>query len=171
MDTSSGRQLRRVIGFLIIAIMVASAFALGMRYQQVCFIPKPTKPLIETVTILQPVETIKETVKYVEYPVQVPVEIVKEVEKRQTLRHFDNVTELREWLAQDKVDRMLLSGYDCDDFAYKLQQHGARDGYYISTEIVGSGYFKHMINSVLIGNDIWFIEPQDDKFWLAMPRD
>lgn len=100
------------------------------------------------------------------------------------LREFTSLQELEDWLEQDKTDATLyftgemdLSnphskyGYDCDDFAYCLQKSALAQGYLMSTEIIVKNGEQHMINSTIIGNKIYFIEPRTDEVWLGAYRD
>lgn len=87
---------------------------------------------------------------------------------------FASVDELKAWLAQDDTDSTLyiygsgcISEYDCDDYAIALVRNALADGYSVSLQIEG----KHMLNSTIIGNEIYFIEPQTDKVWLWGYRD
>lgn len=87
---------------------------------------------------------------------------------------FGSVGELKAWLAQDDADSTLYiygSGcileYDCDDYAVALARNALADGYDVSLQIEGT----HMLNSTIIGNNIYFIEPQNDKVWLWGHRD
>ena len=119
-------------------------------------------PNIEIVTEYAEVEKVVE--REVEVIVEVPIE----------LRDFESVEELREWLgeechfiifgAKDKV-------YDCDNHSLWLQKKGLKDGYLVNYEAIMpdeyNKYFKnmeidglHAINSVIIGNDFYYIEPQ-----------
>lgn len=89
-------------------------------------------------------------------------------------RQFKSLDELKAWLAQDDTDSTFyvfgsacLSNYDCDDYAMALVYNALADGYLISTQIVGD----HMLNCAVIGNEIYFIEPQTDEVWLWGHRD
>jgi len=89
-------------------------------------------------------------------------------------REFESLDELNAWLAKDDTDSTLyifgsgcLVNYDCDDYATALVQNALLDGYSVSAQIVGN----HMLNSTIIGNKIYFIEPQNDKVWFWGYRD
>jgi len=89
-------------------------------------------------------------------------------------REFESVDELKAWLAEDDTDSTLyifgkgcLGCYDCDDYATALVYNALYDGYSVSTQIVGN----HMLNSTIIGNEIYLIEPQNDEVWLWKYRD
>jgi hypothetical protein len=89
-------------------------------------------------------------------------------------REFVSLDELKAWLAKDNTGSTLhivvvgsLAGYDCDDYATALVQNALSSGFSISTQIVGD----HMLNSTIIGNEIYYIEPQNNKVWLWGYRD
>ena len=89
-------------------------------------------------------------------------------------KEFESVEALKAWLAEDDSDSTLyifgsgsLSNYDCDDYATALVYNALCDGYLVSLQIESN----HMLNSTVIGNDIYFIEPQNDEVWLWGHRD
>jgi len=89
-------------------------------------------------------------------------------------REFESLDELNAWLAKDDTDSTIyifgsgcLANYDCDDYATALVQNALLDGYSVSAQIEGN----HMLNSTIIGNKIYFIEPQNDKVWFWGYRD
>jgi len=89
-------------------------------------------------------------------------------------REFESLDELKAWLAKDDTDKTIyifgsgcLGAYDCDDYAVALVYNAFLDGYSISLQVEGN----HMLNSTIIGDRIYFIEPQNDKVWLWGDRD
>ena len=73
----------------------------------------------------------------------------------------------------DKETGQRIKRFDCEDYAIRLQEKALRDGYIISFEVIRSveynGLFKqkripngaiHAINSVILGNEVYYIEPQ-----------
>ena len=89
-------------------------------------------------------------------------------------REFKSVDELKAWLDQDATDNTLyifgdgcISNYDCDDYAVALERNALRDGYSVSLQIEDN----HVLNSTIIGNKIYFIEPQSDEVWFWEYRD
>jgi len=111
--------------------------------------------------------------------------VIKEVvvEKPVELREFTSLEELKTWLAEDDTDRYihLFAGedsvcrqsdkYDCDDYAYQLQRRAAKSGFLMSVTIIEKQGKPHMINLTCIGNDIYYIEPQEDKVWFYCHKD
>jgi hypothetical protein len=89
-------------------------------------------------------------------------------------KEFESLDTLKAWLAQDDTDHAIyifgsgcLTNYDCDDYAVALAYNALQDGYSVSTEIAGD----HIMNSTIIGNEIYLIEPQTDEAWLWGKRD
>ena len=76
------------------------------------------------------------------------------------LRQFTSVEELEAWLTGNDIDKReyIEFTYDCDDFAQDLMIAALEDGYLVSTEL----WSCHMLNSTIIGNDIYTIEPMTD---------
>jgi len=140
---------------------------------------KPVVRIVETI-IYKPVEKIIETVVYE------PVEkvIVEHVETTKPLREFQSLEELEQWLVNievldirfdvvDKETSERIEKFDCEDYAIRLQEKALRDGYTISFEVIHSAEYNalfkqkrmpsdtiHAINSVILGNEIYYIEPQ-----------
>lgn len=75
-------------------------------------------------------------------------------------RQFTSVEELEAWLTDNDIDKReyVEFTYDCDDFARDLMIAALEDGYLVSTEL----WSCHMLNSTIIGNDIYTIEPMTD---------
>ena len=106
-------------------------------------------------------------------------DVIKEVmvEKPIEWCEFTSLAELKTWLAEDNTDKYvyLFAGedgvarqsheYDCDDYAIQLQRRAAESGFLMSVTIIEKKGRPHMINLVLIGNDIYYIEPQTDEVW------
>ena len=89
-------------------------------------------------------------------------------------KEFESLDALKAWLAQDDTDHAIyifgsgcLINYDCDDYAVALVYNALQAGYSVSTEIAGD----HMMNSTIIGNEIYMIEPQTDEVQLWGKRD
>jgi hypothetical protein len=112
-------------------------------------------------------------------------EVIKEivVEKPVTLGPFSSLDELNAWLATDDTNEYIhLSAgnngvcqpsdrFDCDDYAFQLQQRAANSGFLISATIIKRLGKSHMINLACIGDDIYYIEPQSDEVWFFCKRD
>ena len=130
-------------------------------------IPTVEARLIETHTVVYVEEAVVEK-EYVNVIRHIPVEF----------RNFTNRTELQQWLEErnqltsihfERKDTVI----DCDDFAIELQKKALADGFILSFEIInGSEYNElfstslparqslHAINLSIIGNDVYYIEPQ-----------
>ena len=85
------------------------------------------------------------------------------------LRGFTSVGQLEAWLAADDTDEQIYveETHDCDDFAIDLQKAGIADGYLINLEFIVTEDVGHVCNAVIIGNEVYFIEPQSDEVWLV----
>jgi hypothetical protein len=79
-------------------------------------------------------------------------------------KNFPSLEALQDWLAEDDTDsREYIEGeFDCDDFALMLQQHAFDDGYKIDIQYSDNDDL-HAMNSTIIGNYFYFIEPQNDE--------
>ena len=124
---------------------------------------------------LEELEARPPEVKYVE----VEIEIVKEVPIE--LKYFASTDELEAFLAESDVDHTLYGrdgvldflNYDCEDYAIALRNDANSKGYYMNIQIVrnykrpdtGEYLPFHALNSIIIGNEIYYIEPQTDGYW------
>lgn len=102
--------------------------------------------------------------------------IEKIVYEKYPVRNFKDLAEFAKWV-QDKMVRIwLISGEeaDCDDYAEHLQSEALKEGYMVSCQVVYNGMLGtrqvsdspglHMGNLVIIGNDIYWVEPQSSAF-------
>ena len=102
------------------------------------------------------------------------------IESPRILRYFQDLKELEQWLEKmeslDIISNMAVQeiekSLDCDDYALKLQEKALGAGYMMSFEIIHSGEYSelfkkgqipdgtiHAINLVIIGNEVYYIEP------------
>lgn len=79
-------------------------------------------------------------------------------------KNFPSLEALQDWLAEDDTDshEYIEGEFDCDDFALMLQQHAFEDGYKIDMQYSDNDDL-HAMNSTIIGNYFYFIEPQNDE--------
>ena len=159
---------------LIIAIAISFMvfYCLGAFIGKATFEPKvitQTETLVQTVTEYQTVEKIV----YVDKPVVEYVDKIIEVAKE--LRNFSSLQELEQWLNKGKSTiQFKQPDFDCDDFAFQLQDRALNDGYKLNVELIQSSEYNrlfkkaklrpnkiHAINSALIGNKAYYIEPQN----------
>ena len=167
-----------LIGFAFCAMCSCFSYVYGQETfkPQVEYIEVPVVHSVNHY-IVEEKEVIVEQEVIVEKEVVVEKEVI--VEKPVELREFASLKELKEWLRSDNTDRVhLIFGnegtrvnpdFDCDDYAYTLQKAAEKDGYLISIQV--DTMKRHGLNNTFIGNDIYFIEPQTDKVWLAYYRD
>lgn len=110
---------------------------------------------------------------------------IVEVEKRvpQTLREFENLAQLIEWLEKNTLPMVILfdkdgridfhnpkltSSYDCDHYAEALQRKALQQGFLMSQQVLLNGTLcgikvsrytePHMGNLTVIGNDVYYVE-------------
>ena len=129
------------------------------------------------------------TVQYVDRPVHT-VEYIERVKKVPIeLRNFSDLEELKQWLGDKKnVTTVRFQSpdtiVDCDDYALDLQHKALADGYIMSFEVIGESEYNalfktplppsqslHAINLAIIGNNVYYIEPQTDEVVFAAHLD
>ncbi len=159
-------KLLNFIIIWVITVFATIAFTTSVIEPQVVtkYVELPRE--IEIVEVKTPYTVFQEVPIYVELIVEVPVEIIKEVPIE--LREFESLEILEEWYKDnqvplrftDKVDfnnPEYKTGLDCDDYATYLRDKAHAQGYLMSLQIVEDG--THMIDMVMIGNDIFYLEP------------
>jgi len=105
--------------------------------------------------------------EFIEYPVYIEVE--KEVP--QLMRHFGNMTELKDWLDSKPIIVPSWESGDCEDFARMLQEEAYEDGYYLSvTWAKGSGKM-HCDCLAFVGDLLVEFEPQNHKIVYTISQD
>ncbi len=136
---------------------------------------------VEVVRLVDnPIVEIREIIVEREVVREVIVEQEVIVERIISLREFASLEELEEWLANDTTSALHFIGGengltpdpeydDCDDYAYALQKAAEKDGFRLSVQV--DVLKQHALNSVFIGNDVYFIEPQTDEVWQEAYRD
>ncbi|MBA7660519.1 hypothetical protein ES703_68521 [subsurface metagenome] len=125
---------------------------------------------------------------------QVEKPVVKEVEVSRPLLQFESIADLKQWLSNVNLieigfsvidqNNNNITKFDCDDYARRLQDRALQDGYMISFEVIRhaeyNSLFKekkipigaiHAINSVIIGNGVYYIEPQTQETVLVANLD
>jgi len=109
-----------------------------------------------------------------------------ELSENGKLRYFESTDELKAFLEESDVDHhiYITAGqdwrtYDCDDYAKALRDDAHAKGFHMNIqavwqytrpdtgELAGSYNEGHALNSTIIDNEMYFIEPQTDDFWLA----
>ena len=127
-------------------------------------------PSVEVVETVVEKKIIKEVpfIEYIEIEKEVPVE----------LKPFESEAELAAWLDTDRTNELpyIKDLFECENFALTLINHALKDGHHLSFQVLKnytrpdtSEFTKgpHAVNSAIIGNDIYFIDPQTDEFWVA----
>ena len=78
-------------------------------------------------------------------------------------RHFSSVQELTDWLDEDDTDTA-YQGEGTNRLCYILQVRAMRDGYLMSAILLTSG---EGLDAVVIGDEYWFVNPEDDDTQFA----
>lgn len=110
-----------------------------------------------------------------------------ELKENGKLRYFESTDELKAFLEESDVDQRIyiaaeqdFRNYDCEDFAIALRDAALSKGFHMNIQalwryrrpdtgelITTGGSEGHALNSAIINNELYFIEPQTDAFWLA----
>jgi len=139
------------------------------------------RTVVEVVKVPEPYVVEKVVIEVVTVNQTIEKEIIKEVIKyrdRTDWRYFESLTEFTAWVDDKLVVLFPINGdtktADCDDYAERLQREAYKDGYFISVQIVETGRIMgkvvsdneglHMGNLVMIGNGVYYVEPQPEKF-------
>ena len=102
------------------------------------------------------------------------------------LRYFESTDELEAFLEESDVDHHIYvtagqdwRTYDCEDYAKALRGDANSSGFHMNIqavwryrrpdtgELMGRYNEGYALNSIIIGNEMYFIEPQTDDYWLA----
>ena len=173
---------------IIISIGVLSlAFCAG-----VWFCPVTSES--QAITVIKPTVECQlvesHTVQYVDRPVTAVnnVERVREIPVE--LRNFNDLDELKQWLAEVAMNTNTVffqrpdAPVDCDDYALDLQCKALADGYILSFQVVSRSEYNavfqgelppgqslHAINLAIIGNNVYYVEPQTGEIAFAVYLD
>jgi hypothetical protein len=145
--------------------------------------------------IEKPVYIEAEVIKEVEKPVYLDREVIEEVEIEVPvqLEDWESSDELKAFLAGDDTDKHIILSADengvikfngqCEDFAFQLRDRAMAQGKYLSVislnpheylkwygKSVGSLEY-HAICMARIGDELWYVEPSNDRYWLALHLD
>ena len=155
--------------------LFALAFFIGAYVGQATFEPQTITVVKHSTKVeYQPIESTTVEYKYIETPVE--------------LRNFDSLDELEQWLNNANIAVLRFqttdTKMDCDDYALDLQQKAMSDGYIMSFEVIHPDEYNklfetgklppnslHAINSVVIGNNVYYIEPQTRETVFVAPLD
>lgn len=114
--------------------------------------------------------------EYHEQTIVKQVDVAAPVYVNNQWQEFPDLATLTQW-ANDHLVNLWFVGdtvADCDDYAARLQLEAYKDGYIMSVQLVQDGKLfgknisnyteAHMGNLVMVGNDIYFVEPQPKYF-------
>ena len=171
---------------IVIAVVIASGagFFTGGYANETLMEPEVIEMPVEVVKWKEPEKEViyldaEPIIETVELPVEIPIK----------LRNFENTEELESWLEDNYIDHAdmgYISGkpFDCDDYALRLIKDARRDGYEMYLQVLMPRYRRpdnnklvthskeaHAVCSVIIGDNLYFIEPQTDEYWLAAKVD
>jgi hypothetical protein len=141
-------------------------------------VEKPV-PTVTTIEVDRPVYIEKE----VEVPREVPV----------ALQDWDSPQQLADFLKNDDTNQHIILRADshgavslngqCEDLALQLRDRAMAAGRYLSIQVLNPKEYEkwygtpvrsdvyHAICMARIGNEFWYIEPSNDKYWLALYLD
>lgn len=90
-----------------------------------------------------------------------------------TITEFASLDELKQFLKynDENTKQYVASTHDCDDFAIELQRAALswNGGRIINAQLVNE--CTHMLNTAVIGNSVYKIEPQTDEITLMCNLD
>lgn len=156
---------------------------------------KWTRYVMEQVRVEVPVEvTVEKEVHVVkEVPVTTRVEVSVTKEVATSLSDWSSPAELKEFLAQDDTNEHVFLKANaagdvklvdqCEDYALQLRDRAMERNRFMSIIALSPDeYLKwygksmaagsyHAICMARIGNEFWYIEPTNDKAWLALYLD
>ena len=86
-------------------------------------------------------------------------------------REFKDTREAMAFLRSLELEQLVQPNWDCDDPAYYFWTKAIDAGYYTSFQVDKLNGQNHALNSIIIGNNIYFIEPLQLKMWLKAVQD
>lgn len=148
----------------------------------------------ETIAVIEPTVECQlvgsHTVQYVDRPVAVVNNIERVQRIPVELRNFNSLEELKQWLAAVAMNITTIffqrpdAPVDCDDYALDLQRKALADGYILSFQIISRSEYNavfqgelppgqslHAINLAIIGNNVYYIEPQTGEITFVIYLD
>lgn len=135
------------------------------------------------IIVREPYPVTQEVLVYVDRVKEVEVE--KEIVRWRNIypRAFESLEHFKEWYKAQEFHPMLPSPaytVDCDDYAERVQWTALQQGYSVSLHLGPLAYWyptetykSHMFNMVIIGNDMYFLEPEPGRFriWKVGEKD
>ena len=184
-------QLFLGVAFKVLALIGALtlAFYVGTSFGSSALEP-PTIEVKSTELSVECQLVERHTVQYIERPVTV-VNNIERVHRIPTeLRNFNDLEELKQWLATVDTDTATVYfqlpdvPVDCDDYALALQSKALADGYILSFAVISRNEYDavfqselppsrslHAINLAVTGNSAYYIEPQTGEIAFAVQLD
>ena len=166
--------------YLIVFLLASAIVAFSVFYPMNAG-AKEYSPLIEYVNITHTEYTIVERVEYVQPK---PFVSVDELDRFLISDNTNLGLEIKQTvILKANSDGTIDFGGQCEDYALQLRRRAAAIGKHIDTEILmPDEYYKyyhksiaqntsHMINKAIIGNYVYYIEPQSDRCWIGARLD
>ena len=144
-------MLKEVITVTLMVVIAVLFYMAGLQAAPIKYVWQ-VKYLTNTVYITKPIESVRVVVR----------EVVKTVyADRDEFREFEDIEDLRFWLNRTGINQReyIPDEYDCEDFAIDLAKMALKDGYWVG--LVDDG--EHIYNFTIIGNRIYWIEPQSNQ--------
>ena len=149
-------------------------------------VPEPVYIEVEKIIpVVTPIEIDRPV--YIEKEIEVPQEVPV------TLKDWESPEQLADFLKNDDTDRYVFLRADgsggisfngqCEDIALQLRDRAMAIGRYLSIQVLDAKEYEkwyglpvrsdiyHAICMARIGNEFWYIEPSNDKRWLALYLD
>ena len=176
-----GKEMKTIFTALVLGIL-AYGIAIGV-VNALPSLPQ-VKYITQEVYVDRPV--LVERIITQEITKEIEVERIRYVYRPRELREFSDLAELEKWVMPRAMGLIFTrkAWWDCDDFAERLQIMAITNGYLMSLSPVylGDVWGKrvmirdwyvpyHMGNMTMIGNDIYYIEPQNGKVVWVINRD
>ena len=115
--------------------------------------------------------------------------VIEIVEVPVELGDFESTEELENWLSENHIDEAVMlyadgKRFDCDDYARRLIKDARADGFQLWLQVLLPDYRRpdtgervtesdqaHALCSAIIGDRLYFIEPQTDDYWFVAKVD
>lgn len=182
-------KLKGLLVFITLCGLLTTSCSKPIVEEKVIYIDRPVK-VVKEIEVIKEVEKVVE----VEVPVYIEVEKIVEVDKLVALSDWADIKELKAFLEADGTDSHIYlvanSGgvvkfnNQCEDSAIQLMDNAMAIGKRLSfVPLHRAEYYKwyskridkghyHAICVALVGdNELWYIEPSNDKVWLAIYLD
>jgi len=178
--------MNKLTAGMVIAGVAVACFMAGGALNERVMKPEVVEVSVK-VEVVKWMEPEKEVIYLEAEPVIETMEVVVEVPIK--LREFQSTEELESWLEENHIDEAVMlyaSGkkFDCDDYTRRLIKDARADGYQLWFQVLLPNYRRpdtgeriterdeaHALSSAIIGDKLYFIEPQTDDYWFVVGVD